>query len=75
MRRTWLRPTWMPWAWAGGGKGVQRPLCRLVSLLGLVQAEGAVGLTAEPARWVAAGQRDDLAAVQLPEPPWPALAG
>jgi len=59
----------------GSGQGVKGPLRRLIGLLGPVQAEAAVGLPAQPARRVAAGQRDDLAAVQLRQPRGAARAG
>jgi hypothetical protein len=59
----------------GSGQGVQGPLGWLVGLLGPVQAERAVGLTLEPARWLASGQRDDPPTLQLSKPPRPARAG
>jgi hypothetical protein len=44
-------------------------------LLLICYHQGAVGLALQPAGRVAAGQRDDLAALQFTQPPGPARAG
>jgi hypothetical protein len=66
-----------PWARAASASAssVQCDHRRLGLGPGLVKAEAAVGLSAQPPRWVAARQRDDLAALQLRQSPGPARAG
>jgi hypothetical protein len=61
-----------PLGLGGVGGRVKRPVRRLL-LVG--RGQGAVGLADKPPRRVAARQRDDLAALQLPKPPRPARAG